>query len=113
MLKHHQVLDLWHQVTVETLKRDMPDLTARQFAILLRVYLTQAPHTLRGLSSSLGISKPAVTRAIDRLSGLDLLRRKRDEADRRSVLLQRTVKGAVFLREFGDCGADLSKNLPS
>ena len=29
-------------------------------------------------------------------------RRKVDEDDRRSVLLQRTVKGSVFLREFGE-----------
>jgi DNA-binding MarR family transcriptional regulator len=31
-----------------------------------------------------------------------LVKRKVDEQDRRSVLIQRTVKGSVFLREFGD-----------
>ena len=31
-----------------------------------------------------------------------MVRRKTDEADRRSVLIQRTVKGSVFLREFGE-----------
>ena len=30
------------------------------------------------------------------------MRRKLDENDRRSVLLQRTVPGSVFLREFGE-----------
>ena len=36
------------------------------------------------------------------MSELGLARRKTDEADRRSVLIQRTVKGSVFLREFGE-----------
>jgi DNA-binding MarR family transcriptional regulator len=97
-----QALLLWHRVSGEVLRRDLPDLTQRQFAILLQVYLAPPPHTVRGIAADLKISKPAVTRAIDRLSGLDLVRRKVDENDRRSILLQRTVAGAVFLREFGD-----------
>jgi len=68
----------------------------------LNVYLTPAPSTVRGLSGSLNISKPAITRALDRLSSLGMVKRKVDEDDRRSVLIQRTVKGSVFLREFGD-----------
>ena len=71
-------------------------------ALLLSVYLTPAPHTVRGLSEALNISKPAITRALDRLSSLGMVKRKVDEEDRRSVLVQRTVKGSVFLREFGD-----------
>ena len=31
-----------------------------------------------------------------------MVRRKVDADDRRNVLIQRTVKGSVFLREFGD-----------
>jgi hypothetical protein len=31
-----------------------------------------------------------------------LLRRKIDESDRRSVLIQRTLSGSVFLREYGE-----------
>jgi len=57
---------------------------------------------VRGLSEALNISKPAITRALDRLSSLGMVKRKVDEEDRRSVLVQRTVKGSVFLREFGD-----------
>jgi DNA-binding MarR family transcriptional regulator len=33
---------------------------------------------------------------------LGLARRRRDDGDRRSVLVQRTVKGSVFLSEFAD-----------
>jgi DNA-binding MarR family transcriptional regulator len=36
------------------------------------------------------------------LSSLEFVRRKVDENDRRSVLIQRTVRGSVFLREFGE-----------
>jgi len=71
-------------------------------AILLTVYLTPSPHTVRGLAEILNISKPAVTRALDRLGMLGLARRKRDEADKRNVLVQRTVKGSVFLTEFSE-----------
>ena len=71
-------------------------------AVLLTVYLADGPHTVRGLSEILNVSKPAITRALDRLGVLDLVRRKPDEADRRSVLVQRTVKGSVSLSEFSD-----------
>ena len=57
---------------------------------------------MRGLVQPLKVSKPAITRAVNRLSELGMVRRKTDDADRRSVLIQRTVKGSVFLREFGE-----------
>ena len=97
-----EALDIWRRANVASVRRDAPDLTARQMALLLTVYLTPPPHTVRGLASILNITKPAVTRAVDRLAELGMLRRKVDENDRRSVLLQRTVKGSVFLREFGE-----------
>lgn len=97
-----QALDLWRRAITASVRIDAPDLSARQMALLLTVYLTPPPHTVRGLAAELNVSKPAVTRAIDRLSELGMIRRKPDENDRRSVLLQRTVKGSVFLREFGE-----------
>lgn len=97
-----QALGLWHRVMVGALKAEAPDLSTRQLTLLLQIYLAPPPHTVRGLAQGLGISKPAVTRALDRLAGHDLIRRKTDDRDRRSVLVQRTVPGAVFLREFGD-----------
>jgi len=87
---------------VTGVRRDAPDLSARQMALLLTVYLTPPPHTVRGMAETLKVSKPAITRALDRLSELELVRRKQDESDRRSVLIQRTVRGSVFLREFGE-----------
>lgn len=93
---------MWRGAIVESVRRDAPDLSARQMALLLTVYLTPPPHTVRGLAVSLNISKPAVTRALDRLSEFGMVKRKVDDTDRRSVLVQRTVKGSVYLREFGD-----------
>ena len=101
-LSEIQALDLWRRAIVASVRIDAPDLSARQMALLLTVYLIPPHHTVRGLALALNISKPAVTRAIDRLSELGLVRRKPDENDRRSVHIQRTVKGSVFLREFGE-----------
>ncbi len=97
-----QALDIWRRTMVNSVRLAAPDLSARQMALLLSVYLSKPPHTVRGLAKLLGVSKPAITRAVNRLSELGMVRRKTDEADRRSVLIQRTVKGSVFLREFGE-----------
>lgn len=82
---------------VSLVRKDGPDLSARQLGVFLTVYLTPGPHTVRGLAQELNVSKPAITRALDRLGELDLARRKVDMMDRRSVLVQRTLKGAAFL----------------
>ncbi|GAK45325.1 transcriptional regulator protein, MarR family [Tepidicaulis marinus] len=101
-LKPLHALKLWHDVMVEMVRDEGPDLSARQISILLTVYLEPPPHTVRGLAAKLGVSKPAITRALDTMGRLDLLRRKRDEQDKRNVLVQRTVKGSVFLTDFAD-----------
>jgi len=108
-----EALDLWQRVTLASVQQDTPDLSARQMALLLTVYLTPPPHTVRGLADILSVSKPAVTRAVDRLSELGLVKRKVDDKDRRSVLIQRTVKGSVFLREFGDIIVAASSDMAS
>ena len=95
-------LDIWRRAMVDGVRRDAPDLSARQMAVLLTVYLTPPPHTVRGLAAILNVSKPAITRALDRLGEFSLARRKTDSRDRRSVLVQRTVKGSVYLAEFAD-----------
>lgn len=110
-LEELQALDLWRRALVNSVRLDAPDLSARQMGLLLTVYLTPPPHTVRGLAESLKISKPAVTRAIDRLSEMDMVRRKTDENDRRSVLIQRTVRGSVFLREYGELIVEAGRKL--
>ncbi len=94
------VLQDWRHALVQSVRRDTPDLSARQMALLLTVYLTQPPHTVRGLAQALNISKPAVTRALDRLQGLGYIRRAPDEMDRRNVLIGRTAAGSAYLKDF-------------
>ena len=50
------------------------------------VLLEGEAQTVRGLAAKLNVSKPAITRALDRLAELDLVRRKTDPLYRRSVL---------------------------
>ena len=101
-LKQLQALDLWRRALVDSLHLDSPDLSTRQMAVMLTVYLTPAPHTVRGLAGTLNASKPAIVRALDTLGRHGFLRRRRDQDDRRNVLVQRTVKGAVYLSDFAD-----------
>ena len=107
-----QALDIWRRALSASVRLEAPDLSARQMSILLTVYLTPPPHTVRGLAELLAISKPAVTRAIDRLTEIEFVRRKVDEQDRRSVLVQRTVRGSVFLHEFGELIVGAARELP-
>lgn len=92
-------LDILRGTIVALVRGDSPDLSARQLGIFLTCYLQDKNHTVRGLAAELNVSKPAITRALDRLGELDFARRKTDENDRRSVLVQRTPKGQAFLRE--------------
>jgi DNA-binding MarR family transcriptional regulator len=94
-----QLVGIMRDTVVALVRRDGPDLSARQLGVFLTVYLNDGPHTVRGLAAELNVSKPAITRALDRLGELDLARRKVDPMDRRSVLVQRTVKGTTFLRD--------------
>ena len=98
-LKGISALTLWQRALSATVQSDAPDLTARQLAILLNIYLLPPPHTVRGLAATLHLSKPVVSRALDRLATLGLARRRQDEADKRNVLIQRTVAGSVFLSD--------------
>ncbi|MBX5452376.1 MAG: MarR family transcriptional regulator [Acidobacteriia bacterium] len=94
-----QLIAILRETIVSLVRREGPDLSARQLAVLLTCYLQEGPHTVRGLAATLNVSKPAITRALDRLQAFDLARRKPDPMDRRSVLVQRTPKGAAFLRD--------------
>ncbi len=111
-----QSLELWRHALVASVRGDAPDLSARQMALMLSVYLGDGPHTVRGLAQALRISKPAVSRALDRLGELGYVRRQRDDLDRRNVLVQRTTTGAEFLTEFSaliDIAKDHVTTLPA
>jgi len=101
-LRPSQALHLWHDVVFDIVRDGEQDLTARQMAVLLTVYLEPPPHTVRGLAGKLGVTKPVITRALDTMGRLGLVTRRRDEADRRNVLVQRTLAGALAVERLGD-----------
>jgi DNA-binding MarR family transcriptional regulator len=111
-LRPSQTLKLWQDVTLDLVRNGEADLTSRQLAILLTVYLETPPHTVRGLAAKLRVTKPAITRALDTLGKLKLLDRRRDEVDRRNVLVQRTLEGALWVERLGDIVVARAKGLP-
>lgn len=97
-----QALKLWHQVGLSLVQDDEKDLTQRQMTILLVIYLETPPHTVRGLASQLGVTKPVITRALDTMGRMNLVTRRRDENDKRNVIISRTVEGALYLEKLAD-----------
>lgn len=112
-LRPSQALRLWQAVNLAEVQSGRPDLTMRQMAILLTIYLDPPPHTVRGLAARLGVTKPVVTRALDTMGALKLVSRHRDAADRRNVLVRRTVEGALFVERFGDGVIAAAAELPA
>ena len=99
MMIPERLLDIIRDTIVGTVRRDGPDLSARQFGVFLITYLEDGPHTVRGLAARLEVSKPAITRSLDRLAELGLAKRAPDPRDRRSVLVIRTRRGNDFLAD--------------
>lgn len=91
----------WMNTLLDYVRSGQPDLTNRQMALLMVVYQTSGPHTVRGLARDLSVSKPVITRALNRLAALGYLARQRDEKDRRNVFVATTPAGTDFLGEFG------------
>jgi DNA-binding MarR family transcriptional regulator len=83
------------------------DLTLRQMAAVLIVYLTDDPQTVRDLARHLKVSTTVVSQTLNRLSKLGLVRRQVNPADRRSVLAVRTEAGrALVVRLKASLAAD-------
>ncbi|ABS13453.1 MULTISPECIES: MarR family transcriptional regulator [Brucella/Ochrobactrum group] len=111
-LKPLQALTLLRTLSLEQVRDEMPDLTTRQAAILLTIYLEPPPHTVRGLAAKLNVTKPVITRALDTMGALELVSRHRDEKDRRNVLVKRTVAGALYVERLGDLVIAKARELP-
>ncbi|MTI43909.1 MarR family protein [Roseibium hamelinense] len=110
-MRASQALRLLHDVNLSLVRGNDADLSSRQLTILLKVYLEPPPHTVRGLAAELDVTKPAITRALDTLGSLRLLSRKRDEADRRNVIVTRTLDGALYLERLGDLVVEKARAL--
>lgn len=107
-----ETLGDWMGTLIGYVQSARPDLTNRQMALLMVVYLKDGPHTVRGLAAELKVSKPVVTRALNTLGALGYLRRQKDESDLRNIFVERTSAGTAFLEEFAalvESGADLNE----
>ncbi len=111
-LRASQALNLWHQVNVEMVRDGDIDLSYRQVSILLTIYLDMPPHTVRGLAEHLNVTKPVITRALDTMGKHGLVSRKRDDKDRRNVIILRTVEGALYVEKLGDIIREKARLLP-
>jgi DNA-binding MarR family transcriptional regulator len=106
------LLHVLMRTMVSSVAADGPDLTARQLAVFLKIYLEpEAEQTVRGLAVALNVSKPAITRALDRLEELVFARRETDKKDRRSVIARRTTNGSAYLRTRGGYISEASKQV--
>ena len=92
----------WMRTLIDMVQSDRPDLTNRQMALLMIVYLETGPHTVRGLAAQLRVSKPVITRALNTLGALGYIRRQKDETDLRNVFVERTAQGMEFLTEISE-----------
>jgi DNA-binding MarR family transcriptional regulator len=93
------LVNVLRDTIVALVRQDGPDLSARQFGVFLTCYLENDAQTVRGLADALEVQRPVISRALDRLTEFDLVGRKADPTDRRSVLVQRTPTGTAYLKD--------------
>jgi DNA-binding MarR family transcriptional regulator len=104
------IMHILKDAMVASVSSNGPDLSARQLTVFLKVYLEPGTeHTVRGLAGDLNVSKPAITRALDRLAEFDFTKRQVDPTDRRSVIAKTTPTGSAYLRTLSGYMADVSK----
>jgi DNA-binding MarR family transcriptional regulator len=85
------------QVLLGLIRDGRRDLSARQLGVLTSLALQPDLNTIRGLAVHLRVSKPAITRAVDRLEAEGLVKRRPDPQDRRSVCIGMLPAGRSFL----------------
>jgi DNA-binding MarR family transcriptional regulator len=88
--------------------------SARQIAVFLTGHLETEAQTARGLATNLTVSKPAITRAPDRLVEWNFASHKIGVLDRRNIRVRHIHKGAAFLQELSDImsEAPLADSMP-
>ena len=101
-MSRSDALSLWHRVTLETVLSNGPDLSTRQLAILMTVYLENKSHTVRSLAAKLDVTKAVISRALDTLTRYGFVDRAPDPRDKRSVIISRTSGGILYLQRFAD-----------
>lgn len=65
------------------------------------------------IAQALNVSKPVVTRALNRLGALGYLRRQRDDSDKRNIFIARLPAGQSFLKSSGNSLAKATQDRTS
>ncbi len=97
-----QPIEVIRNTMLALVRQDGRDLTARQLTALLSVYLRDETQTVTSLANMLNVSRPGVTRILDRLVEADLVSRAEDKQDRRRVLIRRTREGARYVQTLAE-----------
>jgi DNA-binding MarR family transcriptional regulator len=92
-------------------RQDGRDLTARQLTALLSVYLKDETQTVTSLAQMLNVSRPGVTRILDRLVEAELVSRAEDKQDRRRVLIRRTREGTRYVQTLAEMASRAGEEL--
>lgn len=89
------------------------DLTDRQRAVMLVVYTDRPPdgHTVRGLASTLQVERPAITRALNRLTDFNLIERQSDPLDGRSIVVTKTTAGISYMKSLRSTVASAGRKM--
>ena len=99
-LTSHHAWKLWHEAWSSLVRPEGPDQSTRQMANLPQFYIAPLLQTLRRPADIPRIFNLAAVRVMDTLNHTKIARRKRDESDKRNVLILPIVKGSIFLSEF-------------
>jgi DNA-binding MarR family transcriptional regulator len=93
------LLDTFRAIMVALAAKDGRTITGRQLATFFICYWSDPPHTVRGLAADLNVRTPELLHALNANIELELATREPDHRDRRSVLVERTAKGAELFRD--------------
>ena len=66
--------------------------------ILLINKIAQQPMQVHEIAAELPVTAPAVSRSLDLLEKKNMIKRQRDEVDRRRVFISLTAKGEAFIK---------------
>ena len=92
----------WHEALSALVRAEGQNLSTRQIANLPQVYIAPLLQKLRRPADIPRIFNLAAVLSMNTLNHGRFAWRKRDESDKRNVLIQPKVKGSIFLSEFSD-----------
>lgn len=98
-MKHIQALHYLKALNESFVFSGIANLTHRQLLILLTIYLDNNVSRVREVAKQLFIPKPSISRTLDKLESLDLIRREVEVNDKRSIIIKKTVKGGKLLTD--------------